>query len=118
MITSFTNKGYSFEWIDVFNATDVDLSDLAVKYKLPKAAVIDCLQPEHLPKFEAFENYYFMIIRYFDPICKDDADNFQQLTRKIAVFFNKSFCRSLRLVFECFFQKSDLKITLLKIISD
>ncbi len=91
MLTSFTNKGYSFEWIDVFNATDVDLSDLAVKYKLPKAAVIDCLQPEHLPKFEAFDNYYFMIIRYFDPNCKEDADNFQQLTRKIAIFFNKNF---------------------------
>lgn len=91
MLSSFTNKGYSFEWIDVFNATDVDLSAMAIKYKLPQAAVIDCLQPEHLPKFEVFDDYNFMIIRYFDPNCKADADNFQELTRKIAIFYNKDF---------------------------
>lgn len=91
MQTNFTNKGYSFEWIDVFNSNESDLKTIASQYNLPEAAVIDCLQPEHLPKFEVFDDYFFIIIRFFDPKCTADADNFQQLTRKIAIFFNKNF---------------------------
>ncbi len=91
MHTNFTNKGYSFEWIDVFNTTETDLTAIAHQYNLPQAAVIDCLQPEHLPKFETFDDYSFIIIRFFDPNCTTDADNIQQLTRKIAIFFNNHF---------------------------
>ncbi|MBC7382392.1 MAG: magnesium transporter CorA [Bacteroidia bacterium] len=91
MQTNFTEKGYQFEWIDVFNVSEMDLKSLAVKYKLPQAAVTDCLQPEHLPKFEVFDDYNFIIIRYYDPGCKADAANFQELSRKIAIFFNKNF---------------------------
>ena len=35
-------------------------------YGLHPLAVKDCLDPEHLPKFEAFENHTFVILRAVD----------------------------------------------------
>ena len=36
------------------------------RYGLQPISVQDCLDPEHLPKFEQFETYTFVIIRAFD----------------------------------------------------
>jgi len=91
MLSNFTDKGFEFEWKDVFNPSEQQLKDLALEYNLPEAAVIDCLQSEHLPKYEAFEKYFFIIIRFFDSECKVESDNIRQLTRKVAIFYNKSF---------------------------
>jgi len=91
MLSNFTEKGFAFEWKDVFNPSEQQLKDLALEYNLPEAAVIDCLQSEHLPKYEVFDKYYFIIFRFFDPECKNESDNIRQLTRKVAIFYNKSF---------------------------
>jgi magnesium transporter len=64
---------------------------LAAKYKLPAPAVLDCLQSDHLPKFEVFDDYTFVIFRMFDSAGKPNPSNFQQLTRKLAIFFNEKF---------------------------
>lgn len=91
MQKNLKEKGFNFDWIDVYDPTPEELSAVAKQYQLPEAAVIDCLQAEHLPKFETFENYYFIIVRFYDQSCKPDSDSIQKLTRKIAIFFNDSF---------------------------
>ncbi|OYU95683.1 MAG: magnesium transporter CorA [Bacteroidetes bacterium B1(2017)] len=91
MLSNYTQKGFPFEWKDVFNPAEDQLMELAEQYKLPSDAVIDCMQAEHLPKYEVFDNYYFLIIRFFDLNCKPESDNIRQLTRKVAIFYNKDF---------------------------
>lgn len=91
MVTNFSSKGFKFDWIDVFNPTEEELRTLAIEHDLPEAAVIDCLQSEHLPKYEEFENYFFVIVRFYDKESKPGADTIQQLTRKVAIFYNKGF---------------------------
>ncbi|MFN0049628.1 MAG: CorA family divalent cation transporter [Cytophagales bacterium] len=81
----------SFEWIDVIHPTEDELNSLAEKHNLPRSAVIDCLQPEHLPKFEQFENCNFIIIRYYDNLCKLESDSLHTLTRKVAIFYNDKY---------------------------
>ena len=81
----------SFEWIDLTAPTEEELTGLAAKYNLPETAVKDCLQPDHLPKFEPFENVSFIIVRNFDSNCPIDSDSIQQLTRKIAIFYSDAF---------------------------
>ncbi|MCF8254118.1 MAG: magnesium transporter CorA [Bacteroidia bacterium] len=95
MQTNLGENAFPFEWLDVHNPSEEELRQLANNYSLPPAAVIDCLQSEHLPKFEAFENYFFVIVRFYDNNCKKDSDNIQQLTRKIAIFYNKNFLLSI-----------------------
>ena len=79
-----------FEWIDVTQPTTDELSKLAQQYQLHPHTVADCLEPDHLPKFEMTGNTGFIISRKYAP--KDDyADTIQDLTSKVAIFFSDDF---------------------------
>lgn len=80
-----------FHWIDVTHPTESELIELTAEYKLHAEAVKDCLQPDHLPKFETIDEVQFMIIRYFDSACTSDADTIQQISRKLSIFAGAKF---------------------------
>jgi magnesium transporter len=87
----FSDKQRGFQWLDVTMPTTEDYTYLTEEYKLHPAAVKDCLAPMHLPKFERIDNTTFIIARVFDVYSKDNADNMQQLTNKIAIFISSDF---------------------------
>jgi magnesium transporter len=91
MQTNLKHLGFKFDWLDIYDPSEEELRKAAETYQLPEAAVIDCLQSEHLPKFETFENYQFIIVRFYDQHCSANSDSIQKLTRKIAIFFNNDF---------------------------
>ena len=78
-------------WIDIVGPSPDELRDIAVRYSLPRAAVLDCLEPEHFPKFESFKDCNFAILRCFDQASLEDADSVHELTRKIAIFERENF---------------------------
>jgi magnesium transporter len=80
-----------FVWLDVVDPSSDELSELAKDFGLHPLSVKDCLDPEHLPKHEVFENHSFVILRAVDEHANRTADSVQELTRKIAVFFGPSF---------------------------
>jgi magnesium transporter len=53
--------------------------------------VKDCLDPEHLPKFEAFDQYTFVILRAWDEVARSTCSTVQELTRKLAIFYAPAF---------------------------
>jgi magnesium transporter len=81
----------SFHWFDISNPTPENLSGLAEKYDLHSTSVQDCLQPEHLPKFEMINDVGFVVLRAFDRECSAEADTVQELTRKVAIFYSDRF---------------------------
>lgn len=76
-------------WIDVTNPSEKELHDLAIKYHLHPNAVQDCLEPDHLPKYEEMENSIFIVIRVYDRKQTTDADTIQEVTRKISIFLTE-----------------------------
>jgi magnesium transporter len=76
----------SFLWLDITDPTHLELEGLSEQYMLPHHAVQDCLDAEHLPKFERAGEMNFVIVRSYDDHAPHDADTVQELTRKIAVF--------------------------------
>jgi magnesium transporter len=78
-------------WLDLVQPTVEELDEIARAHGLQATAVKDCLEPEHLPKFEQFENHVFAIIRAFDEESKRTATTVQELTRKLAIFSGPSF---------------------------
>jgi magnesium transporter len=80
-----------FTWLDVVDPTREELSELVGDYGLHPLAVNDCLDPEHLPKFEVFDHHSFVILRAVDADAPLTADTVQQLTRKLAVFAGPQF---------------------------
>ena len=84
-----------FIWVDVENPSPLELEALAERYLLPYHAVQDCMEPEHLPKFERFGDLNFVILRSFDDQSGVDADTIQELTRKIAIFEHRDMILSI-----------------------
>ena len=76
-------------WTDVTNPTEEDLHALALTYQLHPNAVQDCLEPDHLPKFEEVDNSVFIVTRVYDSNQTTDADTIQEVTRKISIFLIK-----------------------------
>ena len=72
-----------FHWLDVSNPTPEYLNELAAQYALHPTSVQDCLQPEHLPKYEVINDTSFVVLRAFDRECTREADTVQELTRKL-----------------------------------
>ncbi|MCG9880870.1 MAG: magnesium transporter CorA [Bacteroidia bacterium] len=105
MQSNFTQNGFPFEWKDIFNPSEAELSEIAVLHQLPKAAVIDCMQSEHLPKYESLDQYHFVIIRFFDANCHSSSDTIQKLTRKVAIFYNEHFILSIHRSESAFIEK-------------
>ncbi len=93
MITRYKNTGTrKYQWIDVFNPTADELKSIAAQYSLHSNAVQDCLQPEHLPKFEFIDkNNLFIIARVYDHLSFPTADSIQEISNKVAIFVGKQF---------------------------
>lgn len=91
MTRAFTQgKECGYEWIDIVDPTREELEEVARKYSLHEASVNDCLQPGHLPKYEQFRNYTFIILRVYAESALE-ADTVQEITNKIAIFINNNF---------------------------
>ncbi len=93
MITRYFNTGKKkFEWIDVINPTVEELKTVAEEHSLHSNSVQDCLQPEHLPKFEWINNnIVFIVARVYDHLSFRDADSIQDISNKVAIFVGNKF---------------------------
>lgn len=80
-----------FFWLDVINPTKKELDSLAREHSLHPSSVKDCLQPDHLPKFERVNNYNFIILRSYDNSANSECDTVEELTRKVALFSTDRF---------------------------
>jgi magnesium transporter len=89
--TVWQSSAPEFTWLDLVEPTRGDLEQIATQYGLPATAVQDCLDPEHLPKFERFDGTSFAILRAYDERCDAAADTVQALTRKVAVFWGSNY---------------------------
>jgi len=80
-----------FTWLDLMGPSRQDLEEIARKYGLTAHAVKDCLDPEHLPKFERADGTGFVILRAHDEKAPPGADSVQAFTRKVAIFWGQDF---------------------------
>lgn len=89
--TVFRSSTPAFAWLDLVEPSRADLDEIARTYGLTASAVADCLDPEHLPKFEHFDGTSFAILRAHDERADARADTIQSFTRKVAIFWGAEF---------------------------
>lgn len=80
-----------FQWIDITDPDEGELGRIAEEFSLEAHAVQDCLQPEHLPKYERSGDTVFIIARAYDTRTVRDADSIQDVSNKVAIFAGRSF---------------------------
>ncbi len=85
-----------FLWIDVVDPSRDDLDQLSKRFNLHDTSIRDCMAPEHLPKFERFDDLGFAIFRAFDAEADKRSDTVQGLTHKLAVFVSPQLILTVR----------------------
>jgi magnesium transporter len=84
-------------WIDVVAPSVQEMEQLAQTYNLNSYTVRDCLQPEHLPKYEFVDDVHFLIIRFYALQDSTNSATIQELTNKIAIFYTEQFIITIHL---------------------
>ena len=88
ILTELISPNNEFTWIDITNPTLEDLTAVGEKYALNHHNLHDCLEPDHLPKFEEGDPFNFIILRkVLDD--KEKGATIHMLTTKIAIFFDE-----------------------------
>lgn len=80
-----------FDWIDLTDPTAEEIKEIATQFSLHETSIKDCMQPDHLPKYETVDNYTFIIFRVFTKQAITEADTIQELTNKIALFVTSDY---------------------------
>jgi magnesium transporter len=88
---STARESEGFEWVDLTAPTPEELVEVSKQFGLHPELVNDCLQPDHLPKYENMDDYAFIIFRVYADNEAPEADTVQELTTKIAVFYTDKF---------------------------
>lgn len=78
----------TFAWIDFCQPDRETLDKIAEQYNLDIFQIIDSLEHGHLPKFEKQPNYNFLILRAFTSTIEHGATTINDLSNKIAFFYN------------------------------
>ncbi len=91
MIQTVVEFPNGLKWIDVSSPTAEELKGLSRDYGLHPTSIRDCLEPQHLPKFEKIGPRKFIILRYLDDkaLKKIENDTVVELTRKVALFLDE-----------------------------
>ena len=79
------------KWIDVVDPSFIEMEELSKTYNLNEHTVRDCLQPEHLPKYEVDNDIHFLILRFYAHEFDKRLATIQELTNKIAIFYTDGF---------------------------
>ena len=79
------------QWIDVTDPSIMEMQELSSRFGLNEHIVRDCMQPEHLPKYEYVDDVNFLILRFYAHTPEKRIATIQDLTNKVAIFYNEDF---------------------------
>lgn len=78
----------NFVWIDIRQPDQQGLDKIAEEFQLDYFQIKDSLEEGHLPKFEKQPGYDFLILRAFTSTIDTGATGINELSNKIAFFYN------------------------------
>lgn len=87
-IRTITIPDEKLVWIDLQNPTKEEQNKIAAEFELDLYTLSDSVEPNHLPKFEEQAGMNFFIVRQRINNSRSKV-NVHQISRKIAVFYNK-----------------------------
>jgi magnesium transporter len=79
------------KWIDLLEPTNTEMQEISEQFGLNPHTVKDCMEPEHLPKYELDEQTHFLILRFYAHNFNSTMATIQEITNKLAIFFCDSF---------------------------
>lgn len=78
-------------WISITDPGTSEIEELSKEYSLNQHIVRDCMEPEHLPKYEFVDDVHFLILRFYAREPGKRNTTIQDVTNKIAIFYTDRF---------------------------
>lgn len=78
-------------WIDLLDPSAEEIQQLSTEYRLNEHTIRDCMQPEHLPKYELDDDKHFLILRFYAHSFNSTMTTIQEMTNKLAIFFTEEY---------------------------
>lgn len=78
-------------WISITDPSSAEMEELSEEFGLNQHIVKDCMEPEHLPKYEFVDDVNFLILRFYARESGKRNTTIQDITNKIAIFFTDRF---------------------------
>lgn len=78
-------------WISITDPTTSEMESLSKEFGLNQHIVRDCMEPEHLPKYEFVDDVHFLILRFYSREPGKRNTTIQDITNKIAIFYTDRF---------------------------
>jgi magnesium transporter len=79
------------KWVNLTDPTAEEIQELSVQYGLNEHTVRDCMEPEHLPKYELNDDKHFLILRFYSHNFNSTMTTIQEMTNKLAIFFTEDY---------------------------
>ncbi|MES2776343.1 MAG: CorA family divalent cation transporter [Bacteroidota bacterium] len=90
-VTNLPVNTQKFKWLDIVNPTEEELRKVSEEYGLHQYTLKDCLEPDHLPKYEDLGDIHFIITRIVLEPQPAKIHTIQQMTTKVAIFYDEHF---------------------------
>ena len=79
------------KWLEITEPTTQEMELISAEYNLHYQLVRDCMQPDHLPKYDSVDDVNFLILRYYSHAFDKKMATIQELSNKIAIFYTNDF---------------------------
>ncbi len=86
-----SNISDTIKWIDLREPTIQEIEAISTEYNLHYQLVRDCMEPNHLPKYDNVDEVNFLILRYFSHAFDKKMATIQELSNKVAIFYSNHF---------------------------
>ncbi|WP_036600778.1 CorA family divalent cation transporter [Olivibacter sitiensis] len=93
--TLLTKEEDGFDWVNIINPEKEHLQTLADQYGWSPSSIEDLFEADHFPKHEIFDNYTFVILRFYKDDSPEDMDTIKTISTEIAIFITRDYIYSI-----------------------
>ena len=86
MTVNVLYQGENFQWIDILGMKQEDIASISEKYNINSLLLEDCIDPNHLPKFEDLGDLKFYLTRLNNSTERTHLNSISDVSTKLGVF--------------------------------
>ena len=89
MAVNLLFKSENFKWIDVFDLKPEEIRSISSEYDINHYLLEDCIDPNHLPKFEDLGELKFLLTRINTIAERLNLNTISDVSTKLGIFLKK-----------------------------
>ena len=80
-----------FKWIDVLDLQPEEIRTISAQYDINHLLLEDCIDPNHLPKFEDLGDLKFLLTRINTNTERLNLNTISDVSTKLGIFFKRQY---------------------------